>query len=81
MAKDDITNAELLGAINKGFTAVEEKIGEVKNELRLQGMRMDRVSQKVDSIGNRLDAEILRRADEHGGHENRIKHLEDTVAV
>ena len=76
MDMEDITNTELLDAINKGFTAVEEQIREVKHDVGLLTMRADRIKQKVDGISNRLDAEVLRRTDEYAIHERRIKHLE-----
>ena len=66
MKKEDITNTELLGAISKGFTAVEDKMDNMEQ----------RLGQKIDSVRASLDSEIIRRADEHGVILKRLDTLE-----
>jgi len=103
MAKDDnndISNKELLDAVNDGFNKLEEKIDEnhkaiasnreeiqknreaiASNREAIQNNReaIRDLDQKVDSLRNRLDAEVLRYTDQHADHEKRITALEEKV--
>jgi len=75
MSKDDdndISNKELLNAVSEGFNKLEEKIQDNREAIK-------DLDQKVDSLRNRLDAEILRYTDQHADHEKRITALEEKV--
>jgi len=74
MSKDnnDISNKELLNAVSDGFSKLEGKIQDNREAI-------ENLDHKVDSLRNRLDAEILRYTDQHADHEKRITALEEKV--
>ena len=66
--------------VDEHFKRIEERFEDVDNRFDGVDERFDslekRLSVKIDSVRNSLDAEILRRTDEYAAHERRIKRLE-----
>ncbi len=79
MSEKDITKTELLGAINKGFTAVEKRLSGVEKKMAtkddLKSVEQ-RLGQKIDSVRASLDSEIMRRIDERAVILKRLDTLE-----
>jgi predicted nucleic acid-binding Zn-ribbon protein len=83
---NNISNKELLDAVSDGFSKLEEKID--KNRKAIASNReaiqenseaIKNLDHKVDSLRNRLNAEILRYTDQHADHEKRITALEEKI--
>jgi len=82
---NDISNKELLDAVSDSFDSMEERIDNLEQRLekKIDDNReaIKNLDHKVDSLRDRLDAEILRYTDQHADHEKRITALEETVEV
>jgi len=82
MAKDDnndISNKELLNAVSESFDGMEKRFDSVEKKIQDNREAIRDLDHKVDSLRNRLDAEILRYTDQHADHEKRITALEEKV--
>lgn len=72
----DISNKELLEAINSGFTVMENRFQDLEEKVAQNASKIEDVSRKIDGVNNRLDAEIIRRTDEHAVFHKRLEALE-----
>ena len=78
--KDDLDETHSL--VSKGFTAIEKKMdkGFTAVEKKMDKMEQ-RLTVKIDGVRNSLDAEILRRVDDHAELKKRISKLEELHGI
>ena len=91
MKNEDITNAKLLEAVSKGFTAVEQRFQKIEDRLDGMATKEDlsagldgleqRLTVKIDGVRKSLDAEILRRTDEYAQIIKRLTTLEQLHGI